>query len=152
MHSTVCRHHTDTTTRVCTLDSCLIVVITAAVTASAAAAAATTAAIATATATDVASVAFDGAGLPLAGRALYDTGSNTVQCVLSVLTDTVVAVVRLPLELGLHQPLLAFGVVARPQQRCRWVVVRCARQTVATVNVLDRFFLQAQETGDVSLV
>lgn len=76
-----------------TLDSCLIfAVVTLLVT------------TAITTATDDGSVAFDGwTGLPLtsSGTNRPGTGSNTVQCVLSVLTDPIV-VVCLPLELGLH--------------------------------------------------
>lgn len=61
--------------------------------------------------------------------------------VLAVVADPVV-VAGLPLELGLHQPLLAAPVVARPQQRRRRVVHGRSRQAVATVDVLDSLFLQ----------
>lgn len=49
--------------------------------------------------------------------------------------------VGLPFELGLHQPLLAGGVVARPQHRRGRIFVRGPRQTVARVDVLDRLVL-----------
>lgn len=61
--------------------------------------------------------------------------------VLSVLTDSIV-VLCLPLELGLHEPLLALAELARSQQRRGRVVRRGPRQAVPTVDVLDSLLLE----------
>lgn len=52
---------------------------------------------------------------------------------------------RLPLELGLHEPLLALGVFAWPQERRGRIVLRWPRQAVATVDVFDSLVLRGRD-------
>lgn len=63
-------------------------------------------------------------------------GVGQLQQVLSPLL-VFCAVLGLPLELRLHQPLLALGVGARLQERRRWVVLGWSREAVAGVDVLN---------------
>lgn len=58
-----------------------------------------------------------------------------------IVAAAVTIVPGLPLELGLHQPLLAAAVITGPEQRRRRIVHRGSRQAVATVHMFDSLFL-----------